>query len=56
MQPDKMLTSIRVGSIIAGLAKNEGMLLGGRFLVGLGGGTANNASWVYRGLRRLTRQ
>jgi MFS family permease len=33
-----------IGAFLAGFSKNMGMLIGGRFLTGLGCGTANNAS------------
>lgn len=35
-----------IGAFLAGFSRNMGMLVGGRFLTGLGCGTANNASWV----------
>lgn len=35
------------GALISGLSHNKGMLLGGRFLTGFGGGIANNSSKSY---------
>jgi MFS family permease len=40
-------TLLIVGALISGLAHNFGMLLGGRFLTGFGGGIANNSSKSY---------
>ncbi|RSH89116.1 hypothetical protein EHS25_002782 [Saitozyma podzolica] len=40
-------TVLIVGAFLAGFSKNMGMLIGGRFLTGLGCGTANNASKSY---------
>jgi MFS family permease len=44
-EPGMLLIShYSVGAFLAGFSKNMGMLIGGRFLTGLGCGTANNAS------------
>lgn len=40
-------TILIVGALISGLAHNFGMLLGGRFMTGFGGGIANNSSKSY---------
>jgi MFS family permease len=40
-------TILIVGALISGLATKFGMLLGGRFLTGFGGGIANNSSKSY---------